>query len=72
VTPLTGLAYLLKPGFFEGFDKAHKATTRGIRIDRVGFHDSTSISRGMVNGRQKQHFGNPEAPIRSLHEETGQ
>lgn len=72
VTPLTGLSYLLKAGFAEGFDKAHEAIARRIRIDRVGFHYSRAIARGMINGCQKQLFRDPVAAIFSLNEEARQ
>jgi hypothetical protein len=72
VTPLTGLSYLLKAGFAEGFDKAHEAIARGIRIDRVGFHYGRAIARGMINGCQKQLFRDPVAAMLSLNEEARQ
>jgi hypothetical protein len=72
VTPLTGQSYLLKAGFVKGLDKAHEAIARGIRIDRVGFHDGRAIARGMINGCQKQLFRNPVAAIFSLNEEASQ
>jgi hypothetical protein len=54
VTPLTSLSYLMKAGFVEGFDKAHEAIARRIRIDRVGFHYSRAVTRGMIDSCQKQ------------------
>jgi hypothetical protein len=72
VTPLTGLSYLLKAGFAEGFDKAHEAIARRFRIDRVGFYNGRAIARGMINGCQKQFFRDPVAAILSLNEEARQ
>ena len=70
VTPSTGFPYLLKAGFAKGFDIAHEAVTRRIRIDGIGFYYGRAISRRMVNGRQKQLFRYPVAAILSLYKEA--
>src|SRR6266567_7754764 len=72
VTSISDLSYLVKAGFAEGFDKAHEAIARRIRIDRVGFHNGRAIARGMINGCQKQLFRDPVAAIFSLDEEARQ